>query len=197
MSYQTNTARILVFAGSTREASFNKRLARLAARRLEALGSQATFIDLQDYPMPLYEGDLETEHGLPENALALRKLLAGHRGLLIASPEYNGFITPLMKNTIDWISRPHQGESGLKLFAGRVAALLSASPGGLGGMRSLALMRQLLNNVGVTVLPDQLAVAKAGDAFDDNGGLCDEGHQKKLDAICQRLVKTTRLFDRE
>ncbi|EWH02563.1 NADPH-dependent FMN reductase [Halomonas sp. BC04] len=196
MSDQTNAARILVFAGSTREASFNKQLARLAARRLDALGAQATFIDLRDYPMPLYEGDLEAEHGLPENALALRKLLAAHRGLLVASPEYNGFITPLMKNTIDWISRPHEGESGLKLFAGRVAAQLSASPGGLGGMRSLALMRQLLNNVGVTVLPDQLAVAKAGDAFDDNGGLCDESHQKKLDAICQRLLDTTRLFDR-
>ncbi|MBZ0328935.1 NAD(P)H-dependent oxidoreductase [Halomonas sp. ANAO-440] len=190
MSDQTTAARILVFAGSTREASFNKRLARLGARRLDALGAQATFIDLRDYPMPLYQGDLEAEHGLPENALALRKLLAEHRGLLIASPEYNGFITPLMKNTIDWISRPHEGESGLKLFAGRVAALLAASPGGLGGMR------QLLSNVGVTVLPDQLAVAKAGDAFDDHGALTDESHQQKLDAICQRLAETTKLFDR-
>ncbi|MCE9664311.1 NAD(P)H-dependent oxidoreductase [Halomonas sp. M5N1S17] len=196
MSDQTTAARILVFAGSTREASFNKRLARLGARRLDALGAEATFIDLRDYPMPLYQGDLEAEHGLPENALALRKLLAEHRGLLIASPEYNGFITPLMKNTIDWISRPHEGESGLKLFAGRVAALLAASPGGLGGMRSLALMRQLLSNVGVTVLPDQLAVAKAGDAFDDRGALTDESQQQKLDAICQRLAETTRLFDR-
>jgi chromate reductase, NAD(P)H dehydrogenase (quinone) len=196
MPDQTPQARILVFAGSTREASFNKRLARLGARRLDALGAQATFIDLRDYPMPLYDGDLEAEHGLPQNALALRKLLAKHRGLLVASPEYNGFITPLMKNTIDWISRPHEGESGLKLFADRVAALLAASPGGLGGMRSLTLMRQLLSNIGVTVLPDQLAVAKAGNAFDDDGALTDEAHQQKLDAICQRLVDTTRLFDR-
>lgn len=197
MSDPTTPARILVFAGSTREASFNKRLARLAARRLDTLGAKATFIDLRDYPLPIYEGDLEAEHGLPENTLALRKLLAEHRGLLIASPEYNGFITPLIKNTIDWISRPHEGESGLKLFEGRVAALLSASPGALGGIRSLALMRQLLSNIGVTVLPNQLAVAKAGDAFDNHGTLTDKTHQLKLDAICQRLIETTRLFDRE
>ncbi|OBX37496.1 FMN-dependent NADPH-azoreductase [Halomonas elongata] len=182
--------RILVFAGSAREASFNKRLARLAAARIEALGGHPTFIDLRDYPMPLYDGDLEDAQGLPDNALALRKLLAEHQGLLIASPEYNGFVTPLLTNTIDWLTRPHQGESGLALFKERHAGLISASPGGLGGLRALNHLRQLLTNIGVTVLPDQLAVAKAGDAFDAEGNLVDTAQSDMLDAVCQRLVTT-------
>ena len=183
------TPRILVFAGSSREASFNKRLARLAAERIEAHGGRPTFIDLHDYPMPLYNGDLETAQGLPESAVALRGVLAEHQGLMIASPEYNGFITPLLKNTIDWLTRPHDGESGLALFQGRLAAVVSASPGGLGGIRSLALIRQLLGNIGVTVLPDQLAVARASDAFGEDGQLASDTHRDKLDAICRRLVE--------
>lgn len=197
MTARTPPPPILVFAGSAREDSFNKQLARLAADRIEALGGEPTFIDLRDYPMPLYDGDLEAESGLPENALALRRLLAEHQGLLIASPEYNGFITPLLKNTIDWLTRPHEGDSGLKLFQGRIAAVVSASPGGLGGIRSLALIRQLLGNIGVTVLPDQLAVARAKEAFDDDGSLASDGQQQKLDAICGRLIDTLdRLGDR-
>lgn len=180
--------RILIFAGSTRRESFNKRLARLAAERIEAHGGRPTLIDLADYPMPLYDGDLEEAHGLPESALALREQLADHQGLLIASPEYNGFITPLLKNTIDWLTRPHQGDSGLALFQGRLAAVVAASPGGLGGLRGLVLIRQLLGNIGVTVLPDQLAVARAGDAFDDAGRLVDDGQRDTLDGICRRLM---------
>ncbi|MEQ6887432.1 NAD(P)H-dependent oxidoreductase [Halomonas sp. CS7] len=182
--------RILVFAGSTRAGSYNKALARQAAESIERAGGRPTFIDLRDHPMPLYDGDLEAEQGLPENALVLRRGLAEHDGLLIASPEYNGFITPLLKNTIDWLSRPHQGESGLALFAGKLAGVVSASPGGLGGLRSLTLTRQLLTNIGVTVLPDQLAVARAAEAFDDRGRLIDDGQQQTLDALCQRLVDT-------
>ena len=182
--------RILVFAGSTRAGSYNKRLARQAAESIERAGGRPTFIDLRDHPMPLYDGDLEAERGLPENALVLRRGLAEHDGLLIASPEYNGFITPLLKNTIDWLSRPHQGESGLDLFAGKLAGVVSASPGGLGGLRSLTLTRQLLTNIGVTVLPDQLAVARAAEAFDDQGRLRDDGQQQTLDTLCQRLVDT-------
>ncbi|MFG6159944.1 NADPH-dependent FMN reductase [Halomonas sp. 1390] len=181
--------RILVFAGSTRAGSYNKLLARQAAESIERAGGRPTFIDLRDHPMPLYDGDLEAEQGLPENALVLRRGLAEHDGLLIASPEYNGFITPLLKNTIDWLTRPHEGESGLDLFAGKLAGVVSASPGGLGGLRSLMLTRQLLTNIGVTVLPDQLAVARAAKAFDDQGRLGDE-QQQKLDGLCQRLVDT-------
>ncbi|SFT75427.1 NADPH-dependent FMN reductase [Halomonas saccharevitans] len=182
--------RILVFAGSTRTGSYNKLLARQAAESIERAGGRPTFIDLRDHPMPLYDGDLEAEQGLPENALVLRRGLAEHDGLLIASPEYNGFITPLLKNTIDWLTRPHEGESGLDLFAGKLAGVVSASPGGLGGLRSLSLTRQLLTNIGVTVLPDQLAVARAAKAFDDQGRLGDDEQQQKLDGLCQRLVDT-------
>jgi chromate reductase, NAD(P)H dehydrogenase (quinone) len=184
--------RILVFAGSARAGSLNKRLARLAAERIEAVGGHPRFIDLRDHPMPLYDGDLEADQGLPENALVLRRGLAEHDGLLIASPEYNGFITPLLKNTLDWLTRPHQGESGLTLFEGKVAAVVAASPGGLGGLRSLGLARQLLTNIGVTVLPDQLAVARAQEAFDEAGRLADGAQQQRLDALCRRLVETTR-----
>lgn len=182
--------RILVFAGSSRAGSYNKLLARQAAESIERAGGRPTFIDLRDHPMPLYDGDLEADQGLPENALVLRRGLAEHDGLLIASPEYNGFITPLLKNTIDWLTRPHEGESGLDLFAGKLAGVVSASPGGLGGLRSLSLTRQLLTNIGVTVLPDQLAVARAAQAFDDQGRLGDDAQQHGLDALCQRLVDT-------
>lgn len=182
--------RILIFAGSARAGSYNKRLARQAVESIERAGGRPTFLDLRDHPLPLYDGDLEAEQGLPENALTLRRGLAEHDGLLIASPEYNGFPTPLLKNTIDWLSRSHEGESGLALFTGKLAGLVSASPGGLGGLRSLTLTRQLLANVGVTVLPDQLAVARAAEAFDERGRLRDDTQQQTLDALCQRLVVT-------
>ena len=182
--------RILVFAGSARTQSFNKRLARLAAAAVERAGGSATFIDLREYPIPLYDGDLEREHGIPEQARRLKAMLAGHAGLIVVSPEYNGFITPLLKNTLDWLSRPDGDEDGLALFRDRVACVLSASPGGFGGMRSLALARQLLTNLGVTVLPDQLAVPRAAQAFTDKGDLADEKTAQRLDQICARLVDT-------
>ena len=182
--------RILVFAASARTQSFNKRLARLAAAAVERAGGSATFIDLREYPIPLYDGDLEREHGIPEQARRLKAMLAGHAGLIVVSPEYNGFITPLLKNTLDWLSRPDGDEDGLALFRDRVACVLSASPGGFGGMRSLALARQLLTNLGVTVLPDQLAVPRAAQAFTDKGDLADEKTAQRLDQICARLVDT-------
>lgn len=183
--------RILVFAGSARAGSFNKKLARLAAARIEVMGGRPAFIDLRDHPMPLYDGDLEAEQGLPDNARVLRHGLATHDGLLVASPEYNGFITPLLKNTIDWMTRPHEGESGLRHFEGKVAAVVSASPGALGGLRSLTLTRQLLTNIGVTVLPDQLAIPRASEAFDAADRLVDEAQGETLDDLCRRLVETT------
>ncbi|MDN3516378.1 NAD(P)H-dependent oxidoreductase [Aquisalimonas lutea] len=182
--------RILVFAGSARAESYNKRLARLAASRVDNAGGRATLVDLRDFPIPLYDGDLEHEQGIPDHARRLRAMLAEHSGLVVVSPEYNGFITPLLKNTLDWLSRPDGDEEGLALFRNRVACVLSASPGGFGGMRSLALARQLLTNLGVTVLPDQLAVPRAAQAFTDNGDLADQGAGKRLDQICHRLVET-------
>ncbi|WP_348826759.1 NAD(P)H-dependent oxidoreductase [Halomonas sp. RT37] len=182
--------RILVFAGSAREDSFNKRLAKLMAQRIDALGGQATFVDLRDFPMPIYDGDLEAGEGLPEHASRLKRMFMEHQGLAIASPEYNGFITPLLKNTIDWVSRPDGDLGALEPYQNKVAAIVGASPGGLGGLRALPLLRQLLSNIGVTVLPDQLAVGGAGSAFHEDGSLADEGKAKALDNICQRLVTT-------
>jgi len=184
------TSKILAFAGSARKESFNKRLARAAATSAQSAGAEVTFVDLRDYPIPLYDGDLEAEQGIPENARALRKLMAVHQGLIVVSPEYNGFITPLLKNTLDWISRKDGEEDGLASYRNKVGLVLSASPGGFGGMRSLALIRQLLTHLGVTVLPDQLAVPRAQQAFDDQGNLVDAQQQATLDRMTQRLVKT-------
>ncbi|MBY5927214.1 NAD(P)H-dependent oxidoreductase [Halomonas sp. DP4Y7-1] len=186
MSHQR--PRILVFAGSARKNSYNKRLAKLMAQRIDACGGDATFVDLADFPMPLYDGDLEEQEGLPEHASRLKRMFMDHQGVAIASPEYNGFITPLLKNTIDWVSRPDGDLGALEPYQHKVAAIVGASPGGLGGLRALPLLRQLLSNIGVTVLPDQLAVGGAGEAFHEDGSLADEGKAKALDGICQRLV---------
>lgn len=183
----SSVAKVLVLAGSAREGSLNKQLAKLAAKRIEVLGGKATFIDLKDYPCPLFDEDIEVQ-GMPDNVLKLRDILAEHQALLIASPEYNGFITPLLKNTLDWLSRPYQDTPGLKLFAGKWVALVAASPGGLGGIRALPLGQQLLANLGLVVLPQPLSLPKAGSAFNESGALKDEATGGKLDALCQRLV---------
>lgn len=187
-----SNAKVLAFAGSARRDSLNKQLARAAADRAQHAGLDVTWIDLRDYPMPLYDGDLEAEQGIPENARKLRALLDEHQGLIVVSPEYNSFITPLMKNTLDWISRRDGGIDGLASFRNKVALVMSASPGGFGGMRSLALIRQLLSHLGVTVLPDQLALPRAHEAFDDKGALKDEQMQKRLDGMVKRLAMVLR-----
>lgn len=189
---QMSNARILAFAGSARRDSLNKKLARAATERARRAGLDVTWIDLRDYPMPLYDGDLEAEQGIPENARKLRALLDEHQGLIVVSPEYNSFITPLMKNTLDWISRRDGDIDGLSSYRNKVALVMSASPGGFGGMRSLALIRQLLSHLGVTVLPDQLALPRAHEAFDDSGALKDEQMQKRLDGMVQRLATVLR-----
>ena len=182
-----SVAKVLVLAGSAREGSLNKQLAKLAAQRIEALGGEATFIDLKDFPCPLFDEDIEAQ-GMPDNVLKLREILAEHQGLLIASPEYNGFITPLLKNTLDWLSRPYKETPGLSLFAGKWAALVAASPGGLGGIRALPLGQQLLANLGLIVLPQPLSLPKAGSAFNESGALKDDAIVGRLDTLCQRLV---------
>jgi NAD(P)H-dependent FMN reductase len=131
----TYTPKILAFAGSTREGSFNKKLVKIAAGAASAAGAQVTYVDLRDLPMPLYDGDLETEQGIPENAKKFKALLQANDGFLISAPEYNSSITGVLKNAIDWASRPAAGEAPLVCFAGKVVALMSASPGALGGLR--------------------------------------------------------------
>ena len=124
----TSRPKILVFAGSAREASLNKKLARAAAKAIDENGGEATFIDLRDYPMPIYEGDLEAREGMPPFARKLRELFVSHPALLIVSPENNGTIPSLLKNAIDWLSRDVDGKSGLEPYRGKVIALMSASP---------------------------------------------------------------------
>lgn len=173
---------ILAFAGSTRRESYNKQLIKIAARGAEAAGAAVTLIDLSDYPLPLYDGDLERRAGVPENGMALKQLFRTHQGLLLACPEYNSSISGVLKNTIDWVSRPVPDEQPLECFKGKLVALLSASPGALGGLRGLVHVRAILGNIGCLVLPEQQAVGKAGEAF-DNGELCDEQQRFKVEAI--------------
>ncbi len=163
--------KILIFAGSTRNGSLHRRLAMEAAERLEAAGADATFADLRDYPMPLYDGDLEAAQGLPPAAKAFKELVRRHDAIVIASPEYNGSFTALLKNTIDWISRPEAGEPTLAVLRGKVAAIMSVSPGPGGGGRGLRHLRELLEMIGVTVIPGQLAIARSSQAFDSQGKL--------------------------
>jgi NAD(P)H-dependent FMN reductase len=185
-------SRILVFSGSTRAASVNKKLARIAAEAARQAGGDVTYIDLRDFSMPLYDGDLEATQGPPENATKLYELMKAHQGLLLACPEYNSSITGVLKNTIDWVSRPRDGEPPLVAFTGKVAALLSASPSGLGGLRGLVHVRASLGNIGVVVLPTQVTVSNAFDAFDENDALKDERLRERVARLAAELVETTR-----
>ena len=150
--------KLLVVPGSTRTAAFSKQLARAACKLADAAGAQTTLIDLREFAMPLYDGDLEAGSGLPEGAVRLRQVMKQHDALLFASPEYNASIPAVLKNTIDWLSRPHAAEPGVNAFANKVAGLLSSSPGALGGLRGLVHLRQILMNVGVLVITEQFAL---------------------------------------
>ena len=161
--------KILGFAGSTRKGSFNKKLIKVALDAAHVAGAQVTFLDLRDIPMPLFDEDLEAEGGIPENVKKFRKLLMEHDGFLISCPEYNSSISGVLKNAIDWATRPIPNEALLACFAGKVVTLMSASPGALGGLRGLVIVRSLLSNIRVIVLPDQIAIMKAHEAFDIDG----------------------------
>jgi len=174
---------ILGFAGSTRTDSYNKKLVKIALNGAEEAGAKVTYLDLRDFPLPLYDGDLEEQQGLPENARKLKDLFLAHQGLLIASPEYNSSISGVLKNAIDWVSRPVEGEESLACFTGKVCSLMSASPGALGGLRGLVPLRMLLGNIGVIVLPDQVAVSKAMQAFTPNGDLQDSRQHQSIKAL--------------
>jgi NAD(P)H-dependent FMN reductase len=186
--------RILAFAGSARTASLNKKLVHAAAAGARRAGAEVTLIDLRDYPMPIYDGDLEAGGQAPENALALRRLMLEHQGLLIASPEYNGSFAPLLKNAIDWTSRPIDGGDALAPYRDKVVALMSASPGAFGGLRGLAHVRSVLSNIGAIVLPGQLAVGKAHEAFQADGSLSDPGQRQAVEALGSTLATTLARF---
>lgn len=186
------TTKLLFLVGSSRKNSINKKLAKAAYDMAIEQGATATYIDLRDYPMPLYDGDLEDASGLPEKAIELKQLFIEHDGIFIASPEYNSAYSPLLKNTLDWISRPHQeNEAPLSAYRNKVAAIAAASPGGLGGIRGLVPLRMMLGNISVLVLPEQLAISNATQAFDENGNLTHEGFKKNLSAIVAKLILVT------
>jgi chromate reductase, NAD(P)H dehydrogenase (quinone) len=188
--------RLLFFAGATREGSYNKKLARLGQHIAEANGIEAVFVDLRDYPMPIYDGDLEAKDGPPVKAREFKALLGEYQGVFIASPEYNSSVTPLLKNTLDWTSRVREkGETGLEVFKTRVFAISGASPGYYGAMRSLLNLRQILTiGMGALVIPEQIAVPRAMDAFEADGSLKDKAQQALCKSVVEALAVAARRF---
>jgi NAD(P)H-dependent FMN reductase len=183
--------KILAFAGSLRKDSFNKKLVRIAADGARQAGAEVTVLDLAELPMPLYDGDLEAANGMPPSAQTFKAIMIAHHGLLISSPEYNSSISAALKNAIDWASRPGPaGEPPLVAFDGKVAGLMAASPGALGGLRGLVTVRSILSNIKVIVLPDQIAIAKAHEAFHADGSLKDNKQQETVFAIGRKVAET-------
>ena len=191
--------RILVIPGSLRTGSHNARLAALAAKELVLADAEVTQISLQDYPLPLFDADTMTADGLPPRALQLQRMMAAHQGVFITSPEYTASVTPLVKNTIDWISRARvRGEANYTAFKDRVFAIGAASSGGGGGTRSLMALRYILElGCGALVIPEQISVANAADAFDDMDNLKDERAAAALKSLARRLVEVTHALARE
>ncbi len=186
------TPKVVAFSGSRRMDSFNTRLVRIAASAARDAGAQVTIVDWDALPLPMFDQDDEAAHGLPAHVRTFRNLLIGHDGFLIAAPEYNSSITPLLKNAIDWASRAELGDPPLKAFAGKTAVLMSASPGALGGLRGLVHVRAILGNIQVLVLPDQLAISKAHEVFDADGRLKDPKQQEGVENLGRKLVATLR-----
>ena len=191
MNRAVKPPKVLAFAGATRTESWNKKLIRVAVRAVEEAGGEVTLIDLRDYPMPLYDGELERSDGLPRKARELKSLMVSNQAFLLSCPEYNSSISGVLKNTIDWISRPQPDEARYLAFKGKVAGLLSASPGNLGGVRGLLTVRQVLNTVGVLVLPTQFALAHAANAFHEDGTLKEDGHRAAVAAVVAEVVAVT------
>lgn len=189
-----STPHILAFAGSIRQDSVNKRLAKIALHEAEKAGADITWVDLAEYQMPLYCQDYETEHGVPDSAVALKELMKSHNGFLIASPEYNGSLTGIMKNTIDWMSRPYSDDPRMACFDGKVAGLMAASPGGLGGLRGLSHLRTILAGIGTFVLPNHVAVGHAGTNLVDDESIKDEQLQKAITTLSTELVRVVSLL---
>jgi chromate reductase, NAD(P)H dehydrogenase (quinone) len=185
----TYTPKILAFAGSLRKDSFNKKMLKLAVAGAISSGVEVTEIDLKDFPVPLYDGDLETAEGLPENAIRLQDLMLAHDGFLIASPEYNSGISGTLKTYIDWTSRPRGEIKAGDCYAGKAVVVMSASPGGLGGIRALPNVRSILGTMGVYVLPDEFALGKAHEAFDENGNAKEAFVQNKLESLGKALAE--------
>ena len=187
--------RVLVISGSARPGSFNRKLADVAAAQARAAGAEVTQADLRALALPLYDAEIEAA-GLPAGALELRRLFATHEALIVASPEYNGFPTPLLLNAFDWASRVPASDalpSGLAAMAGTVAGVLSASPGALGGLRSLGFIRQFLQLApAMLVVPEQFALGQAAKAFDQAGLLADDKQVQAVQRVVDAVLRTAR-----
>ena len=182
--------KIVAFAGSSRSGSYNKKLVAISAKAAESAGAEVSLLDLRDFPMPIFDEDYESEHGMPEYAGKFKQALVQSDGMLISSPEYNSGYSALLKNSLDWASRSEsKDEPLLYAFSGKVAGLMSASPGPLGGLRGLVVLRMLLGNLGVSLLPRQITVPSAMDIFDDDGQLTDERRHKNVTRLGIELVE--------
>ena len=181
--------KVLAFAGSLRKDSYNKKLVRVTAGAARDAGAEVTLLDLADWPLPIYDGDLEDREGVPASVMRLKAMFRAHEAFLIASPEYNSSVSAALKNLIDWLSRPVKDEPPLACFRGKTAALFSASPGALGGLRGLVHLRAILGNIGVLLIADQLAIGKADDAFAEDGALKNPKQGALLAEIVRDLIR--------
>jgi chromate reductase len=184
MEESNRTPRVLALAGSLRKDSYNKKLIRVGAEALRRAGAEVDLLELNDVAMPLYDGDLEAASGLPPGAVEFKKRLAMADGFMFSSPEYNYSIPGTFKNAIDWASR---GEEDV--FSGKVGALMAASPGNAGGMRMIPHLRQVLTALEALLLPGQVTLAKAAEAFKEDGTLVSERNAKQVEALAEALIK--------
>jgi chromate reductase len=185
--------KILAFSGSARALSFNTKLLRIAVKVIREIGATVTEIGLKDYGLPIYDSDLVARDGFPPTAFALRQVFLAHDGLLIASPEYNGSVTALLKNSLDWCSLPIMGQDGLAPFRGKPAGLLAASPSPFGGVRSLGHLRGILSKMGMHVIAEEVMVPVAAKAFTAEGALADAATVTLLATLCRRLIRESKL----
>lgn len=184
----TSTPHLIAFAGSLRADSYNQLLVNNAADLARANGAEVTVIDLKEYPLPIFDEDLEKELDSPE-LTQLRKLFSSANGLLIASPEYNGSFSSVLKNTLDWLSRPAQDQSYSPAYGQFTVGLMATSPGGLGGIRGLSHIRELMSNLGSLVVPNQIAVGASYEAFDDKGKLANGAMSDRLEALVKQVIQ--------
>jgi len=181
--------KILVIPGSLRTGSHNARLAAAAAYQFAQAGAEVTRISLSDFPLPIYDGDLQTKSGVPKHAINLKRMMSAHHGVLIVTPEYNSSVPPLVKNTIDWVSRVQDvNETRYQVFRGRPFAIAAASESRLGGTRCLAALRLILSACQATVIPNQLALSFAGEAYDDMDRLKHPADIEALGALVRQLI---------
>ncbi len=192
----TTSPKLLLISGSAREGSLNQRLVQLAGRKAQALGASVTTVDLRALNLPVYDDDLLAREGMPAGALRLRELFASHDGLLLSCPEYNALPTPLLINSFDWLSVVKAEGSrpgGTGATAGKPVGLLAASPGALGGIRQLPIVRTYLStNFAMVAVPEQMALGSAGDAFDEAGNLTREPMDQLLDKVVASEVRQAR-----